>query len=1185
MGRALAITRLDIRRFLGIRRASDRFAYEGCFVPGINVVVGPNGSGKTTTALAMQAALWPTSPEAKNADLTAEFNLPDGSTLVMDKEGRFVRYQGADGSGTAPTDLPSAENRVSYRLSLHELLVAEDGALAEAVTRELNGGFDLTAAASSLTTAPTIRTINNCQKTFTEARRQVQSVQVEQTELFEAERTLAELTEQECSCRAQRRVVEHIAAVLALRNAERIATERQQEKSESDPRILKLRGDEMERLERIATELREAEALLERRRKALAKLERQRVKEKSADAVTLPLLQTLKARLSALQVVEGRRGDERVRLAESAEVAKTARAEIATHLTEEQIERLKCIPPMQQVRAFAERCTQLEGMKTSMATFAALPGVREADESGAKEAQRLAEGIRHLDQWLTVPEERRGDTLLAPASVLWALAAAVGLIALVCALVVHPLFWLFSFLSPALVVLSRMRRTQDVAESADTRRNRARDAFLSTDLTTPASWSGDTVRERREELVVQQADATARGVFHTARQTVEASLEQQRQTVEKQVEELSTEIREALGVSLDMMPEGILLLVGRIAAWRDAAGRHAEAEKALNEIDRQASELVEALRESAGPFAPEDASADAAVFAGLVEDLERRREAWVALTHKQESACSALADAERDVERLSREREDVFGQAGLAGIEERLDVLREWLVQKPAATQAEKECLEAETLLRKAQSDIGEMDVETAKFAGNSEEELALLRDEARTDAERLEEIQGRKTEIEVKVERARTETRLAEALMVREKHKQVLLQVREDTHLAAAGRVCVDLVRGGLESSASVVLTRAREMFSTITNHRYELSVSSDDGQASAFTVRDTTSHETHGLETLSSGTRVQLLVAVRLAFIERCEGGGPALPLVLDEALGNSDDTRASALVQAMVEIARTGRQIFYFTAQRDEVGKWRAAAESADVSYAEIMLPLGCPKTLELSPSSPQKSSVPEPANLSLHEYGHALGVAVLDPLGGDVDSAHIWYAFDETALPELHALLLRGFQSCGQVASLIRTGGSEAFAIASGTRLEALDRVVLARVELLREIARLWSVGRGRPLRRIDLAAADGITTTFLDRVWELAEAGNGDGVALLEGLAQSKVRGFRKTGLESLEAWLIEKGFVDPRERLSLTELRAAAFAAVASLPDGELLTGKDVDRILGHFMVLDTPITATETDA
>ena len=102
-------------------------------------------------------------------------------------------------------------------------------------------------------------------------------------------------------------------------------------------------------------------------------------------------------------------------------------------------------------------------------------------------------------------------------------------------------------------------------------------------------------------------------------------------------------------------------------------------------------------------------------------------------------------------------------------------------------------------------------------------------------------------------------------------------------------------------------------------------------------FTAVDQVERRGRSLDQLSSGTRVQLLLAVRIAFVEQQEQG-VKLPLLLDEVLGNSDDERARAIMEAVVELSREGRQIFYFTAQMDEVARWRALF-AEDARYHEM------------------------------------------------------------------------------------------------------------------------------------------------------------------------------------------------------------------------------------------------------
>ncbi|NUQ01830.1 MAG: hypothetical protein HUU35_18445, partial [Armatimonadetes bacterium] len=86
--------------------------------------------------------------------------------------------------------------------------------------------------------------------------------------------------------------------------------------------------------------------------------------------------------------------------------------------------------------------------------------------------------------------------------------------------------------------------------------------------------------------------------------------------------------------------------------------------------------------------------------------------------------------------------------------------------------------------------------------------------------------------------------------------------------------------------------------------------------------------------LEQLSSGHRVQVLMAVRMAFVRVQEGDGPRLPLLLDDTSAVSDDARKEAIIDAVLRFAQE-RQVFFCTAGSREVELWRMAADSAGVA----------------------------------------------------------------------------------------------------------------------------------------------------------------------------------------------------------------------------------------------------------
>ncbi|WP_299469237.1 DUF4332 domain-containing protein [uncultured Gimesia sp.] len=65
-----------------------------------------------------------------------------------------------------------------------------------------------------------------------------------------------------------------------------------------------------------------------------------------------------------------------------------------------------------------------------------------------------------------------------------------------------------------------------------------------------------------------------------------------------------------------------------------------------------------------------------------------------------------------------------------------------------------------------------------------------------------------------------------------------------------------------------------------------------------------------------LSSGTREQLFLAIRLAMVERFRNHGVELPMILDDVLVNFDQDRTIAAIQTLRAVAEKGQQILFFT-----------------------------------------------------------------------------------------------------------------------------------------------------------------------------------------------------------------------------------------------------------------------------
>ncbi|MCA1746221.1 MAG: hypothetical protein LC655_00885, partial [Bacteroidales bacterium] len=224
----------------------------------------------------------------------------------------------------------------------------------------------------------------------------------------------------------------------------------------------------------------------------------------------------------------------------------------------------------------------------------------------------------------------------------------------------------------------------------------------------------------------------------------------------------------------------------------------------------------------------------------------------------------------------------------------------------------------------------GEM-TEHSMYGGHAAEIETMTIDEAEGEKMKYEAEAGtwkRTTEqiaeIEAGIGTVRSGSSLEKALAEEENALTELAEAFEKNLAAQTGKLLTDGLRAdSYGNNPSEVYNRANELFGKITAGRYGLRI--DDRQNGGFRAYDNAQNIGKELEELSTGTRIQLLLSVRLAYIEQQEEG-VKLPVLADELLANCDDIRAAAIIEALIEISKEGRQVFYFTAQTDEVAKWR-------------------------------------------------------------------------------------------------------------------------------------------------------------------------------------------------------------------------------------------------------------------
>lgn len=1127
---------------------------------GVNVIYGPNASGKSTTARALLALLWPASAPPRSL-LAGRYEIGGESFQVKVEHDSFSCRR--DGAEAPPPTLPPAESRERYYLPLDGLLAADEssrrgaGELAAAIHREAAGGYDLAAAvrAAGLREAPSRSQIKPAVE-LRQAERAVADERARQEELRAAEERLVELGEQRRQASSARerlatldQALEHARADERVRQAEhRLGT---------FPNAMeKLRGDELERLARLRER---GSELARRRRQAEGRIadERQRITDSRLPAEGLPpgLVEGLRGRLEALRDA-GQAAE--TAWAQAAEARAQARQALERVDPDGDLETWRRQAGPAPARELAPLLRQAEGLRAREALreqARAVLGPAPAPE----ELAPLEEGARLLRRWLAAPALPWPSrlVLLAVAALLLAggtLAWRLG----------HGLW------PPALAALGGLALLLLAWRPGPGggRRSTYRRDFEATGLAPPPAWRPRQVELRLEELTRRLEEgrrSRLRGELWSALAVDEAELDRRRRELEASRGELARELGLAPGVET-------LELVWLAEALRrldEALSRLAAAEAAAAAAEANRAELARGLAADLAAYGY-TCPPQRETLQGAVEDLAGRQRVFAQARDALAREERLLADElEPDRVEHERQRQELFSRLGLAvGDEATLD---RWIHDLP---DFQKTADDLRLAGRDREQAAAALEAHP-ELLRRSPAELEEERDRCQEVVDRWQSSYAESIGIQTLVDQAKKGHGLEAALAHRDACREALRQAREADYEAVAGWVLGEHLRGrSQDRDRSPVLRRARERFAGITRERYELRI--EGGDPPSFRALDTVAGEARSLDELSSGTRVQLLLAVRMAFIETQERG-VALPLILDEALANSDDQRARAVIEALVELAREGRQILAFTAQPEEAGKWTAVLEALAAAGRGVehrTFDLGTAarvaeaRRLPLRIQPPVgRPAVPPPEGRSHGEYGRALGVPGIDPRAEDPGGVHLWHLLED---PEtLYAFLDAGFERWGQARGLLEAGGAE---IVPGGE-EALAPAAAA-ARALGEALRLRRLGRGKPVDRAVLAESGAVSPTFLDGMTTAAERLGGDARRLLEALEArelEEVKGFRSAKIEELQAYLADGGYLPRGEPLAPEELRARVLAAAAGDLAAGRLTVEQVDRLLARL--------------
>ena len=1149
----LIFKKLTIRKLPGMPggiRAFDELA------DGINIIAGPNASGKSSTARLIRTMIW-NSPPGPETDAEASF--VTGADNWDVRLGPGIAELQRDGSPDELRGIPGKDASHRYMLAMHELVTEKEQSMAQHIARVSIGGYDLDQAAKELAYSSGFRNrrateytdLETAGKKRAEISRQQQILKRDEEVLgskkqeYEIIRQAGDLTD------FYEKLVRYLEAKNKLNTLQAVF-------DAFPASMAHVHNEDYTRVCELEEEIEKAEMAIRTARQEIRRC------EDVLGSLGLPTSGVPARDIDAMRIHTEKLKDLEDDVDELVQRIETARAQarealkgIAIGGPSEDWEGIeledvhKLDEFLRQAQLITSRLHQVESRLAEMQS-----AIRECSK---QDPAILNDGINLLRRWT----KKEGPAGL---SFRWFMITAIFIVGSPIAAVV--LGWPGLALAlPALFMAWKGYKAKGDDQAVQYRAD-----YEKLDLPVPAAWNIQEVGITLEALEKEYESAKKREGLNSKIKDLsdeKTELQTQMGNIARQHADFAEELKVVPGLPEKHLESnsGMYHFLTRLKQWQvhhaEAAGHKAAMDLALSEAGEVLSKVNGLLK----GYGLEPAS-DATTARVLQRELEQKAADFKEASERMARQRDIITEREEQAGRDRKRILDIYHRIGLE--EGGKEILRKLLEQLDAYSEARadldmagrelashKAALQGQPLYNKQREDSERLSLEEARRLVSQNKDLYA----------RLEESNSAIATIEAQIGQARRGQDLEKALAEEEKSLEALTGLFEKNLAGCTGQLIVDqLKKESRDRSRPKVFHKANELFNQITLGRYELRL--DESGDTAFRAYDTLFRRGQGLDELSTGTRIQLLLAVRLAFVETQEEH-LRLPLLADELLANCDDIRARAIIDAMIGISKAGRQVFYFTAQHDEVGKWKAVLKAQEeVDYRVTYLEGEDHTESRFSPAGEGWTDlgfdheVPEPGGLSHGEYGKKLKVPGFDPVHDDSARLHLWYLQEDTQV--LHQCLLAGIRRWGQLESFIAHNG----------KVPGLTGDVLApmreKARLLERFCELYRKGRPRRIDAGTLLESGAVSDKFMNPVRKLLDSLDRNPLRLIDELKAGRVPRFQAAKAEELRIYLEEQNIIDGLDPLDPDEVLLSLQAFLSGLDLDRRQAGEFIRRVLNR---------------
>lgn len=1117
----MKLERLEIVTLPGF---SEGFTLDG-LSDQVTLITAPNASGKSSLVRALKYLL--KNPEGSDPLVSLAADFRDGDVhWKVERKGSQVTWQ-RNGATVPRPGLPLGEELDRYCLSMEDLIKADqaDNALAQELFRSLRGGFDLKSPRKLL--GP--RHGNTERREFNEARTRVRVAETESEALHKSEKSLPELNAEIEEARAAQEQVRRIKKAKELLEATRDHSAHRDEFASFPKDMDKLTGNEIRRLDELHQRLDKSEAekreQSESKRHAQSRLEAAGLEEKDLDKAGIDLKA---GRAKLRKAGELQRDVERLW---EVQAEKTTARDVAAQslggpsppeLNFENLSRAEHLAR----EMLALRTKQQEGkLKIEL----------QADAPRESEIDKHRDATKALQEWLAGPSP--SPSTFKTTRSLWILAAL--LIIVGASLVFTPPIIALTLLVLPLAVIGWI--IWKLRGWADSNSGKSKDdAQLRFEALGfgPPRWDADAVHTRLIELLQRQYELILQRRSSERAEDLRAELRQVEDDLRKKEQDCA-DLAKTIGFDPLTPLTALDRFLGLAQEWDTARKDLDLCNRTLVARREEVDQATADARELLAPWLPRSMDLDASDFDGLnavCEELDKRIAEGVAAKGDRRLAESSIKGIEEAIKQHRKDIAKVYEGAGLEDgqrqvLSDRLAQLDSW----KDVRQSLQHVAHSEERLKNELKD----QLDLIELAQN-EDRVGLdeLESKYQAIASGHEQLLKEHGGIEDRIRRAQSEQALEGVIACRVDAESKLEQKRDELLLSNATDLLLDKVEQSFRASHEPeVLQRAGTLFREVTSNQFELELA-EEGR---FEARDTRRNMLLGLHALSTGTRMQLLLAVRLAWIQTQSEEAKTLPVFLDEALTTSDEQRFALIAKSLLQLsASSGVQVIYLSARDHERRLWKDAI-GENLHTIDLLRQRGQASSKQISTFEiASREPIPEPGTDVL-AYAKVIQVPPIDPRLGHRE-IHVFHLLRDDLSLLYRVMEQLRFTRLGQLESYLQHK-------AKGADSEEWHSRLLRRCAAAESWVSEWLRGRGKPIGVLELEGSDAFSGVFMTAASALvlSQEINGDTQAMLDALREGSLKRFHSSKIDKFALWLKENEYLDDQPVLSTDERRQAVL--------------------------------------